>query len=139
MTEPIGRFTATGTIGRGLEEAPVLRQGLGLTWLLAAVGAGLMVETVRGLAAGTIEPRPQRRSLVPDAQSALLDFEVVINDYPRSRKVPDALLKMGYCNYSLKRWEAARVTLTRVQADYPETTAARLAGQYLQRMEAEGV
>jgi tol-pal system protein YbgF len=72
-------------------------------------------------------------------EQALHDFEVVINDYPRSRKVPDALLKMGYCNYSLKRWAAARVTLTRVQADYPETTAARLAGQYLQRMDSEGV
>ena len=72
-------------------------------------------------------------------EQALQDFEAVINDHPRSRKVPDALLKMGYCNYSLKRWAAARVTLTRVQADYPETTAARLAGQYLQRMDSEGV
>ena len=41
-------------------------------------------------------------------EQALADFEVVINDYPRSRKVPDALLKMGYCNYELKRWDAAR-------------------------------
>ncbi|MEO6572099.1 MAG: ABC transporter ATP-binding protein [Ilumatobacteraceae bacterium] len=40
MTEPMGRFSATSAIGRGLEEAPVLRQGLGLTWLLAALGAG---------------------------------------------------------------------------------------------------
>ncbi len=40
MIEPIGRFSATTTIGRGLEEAPVLRQGLGVTWLLAAIGAG---------------------------------------------------------------------------------------------------
>ena len=40
MTEPIGPFSATSTIGRGLEEAPVLRQGLALTWLLAAAGAG---------------------------------------------------------------------------------------------------
>jgi putative ABC transport system ATP-binding protein len=40
MTEPMGRFSATTTIGRGLEEAPILRQGLGLTWLLAAIGAG---------------------------------------------------------------------------------------------------
>ena len=40
MTEPIGRFSAVNAIGRGLEEAPVLRQGLGVTWLLAAVGAG---------------------------------------------------------------------------------------------------
>jgi tol-pal system protein YbgF len=72
-------------------------------------------------------------------EQALADFEVVINNYARSRKVPDALLKMGYCNYSLKRWDAARAMLSRVQADYPETTAARLAGQYLTRMASEGV
>jgi len=70
---------------------------------------------------------------------ALAEFEVVINDFPRSRKVPDALLKMGYCNYELKRWDVARESLRRVQADYPETTAARLAGQRLTRMEEEGV
>ncbi len=40
MTEPMGRFTAVGAIGRGLDEAPVLRQGLGLTWIIAAFGAG---------------------------------------------------------------------------------------------------
>jgi putative ABC transport system ATP-binding protein len=34
-----GRFSAVHTINRGLQEAPVLRQGLGLTWCLAAVGA----------------------------------------------------------------------------------------------------
>jgi len=34
------RLTATSTIGRGLSEAPILRQGLGVTWLFAAVGAG---------------------------------------------------------------------------------------------------
>jgi len=70
---------------------------------------------------------------------ALTEFEVVINDYPRSRKVPDALLKMGYCNYELKRWDSSRASLARVQAEYPETTAARLAGQRLKRMEEEGV
>jgi putative ABC transport system ATP-binding protein len=40
MTEPTGPYSATTAIGRGLEEAPVLRQGLGITWLLAAIGAG---------------------------------------------------------------------------------------------------
>jgi putative ABC transport system ATP-binding protein len=40
VTEPIGRFSAVHAIGRGLQEAPVLRQGLGVTWLIAAVGAG---------------------------------------------------------------------------------------------------
>ena len=72
-------------------------------------------------------------------EQALRDFQVVVDDHPRSSKVPDALLKMGFCNYNLQRWDAARVTLTRVQSDYPDTTAARLAGQYLNRMESEGV
>ena len=72
-------------------------------------------------------------------EQALRDFQRVIDDHPRSSKVPDALLKMGFCNYNLKRWDAARIALKRVQADYPETTAARLAGQYLSRMESEGV
>ncbi|CAN5824652.1 ABC transporter ATP-binding protein [soil metagenome] len=39
MTEPLGRFSAVHTIGRGLDAAPVLRQGLGVTWCYAAVGA----------------------------------------------------------------------------------------------------
>ena len=72
-------------------------------------------------------------------EQALKDFSVVIDKYPRSSKVPDALLKTGYCNYSLKRWGAAREALTRVQSDYPTTTAARLADQYLKRMQTEGV
>jgi putative ABC transport system ATP-binding protein len=46
ILEPSGRFatpptqrSAVHTIGRGLEEVPVLRHGLGVTWLLAAIGA----------------------------------------------------------------------------------------------------
>lgn len=72
-------------------------------------------------------------------EKALADFAVVIENYPASSKVPDALLKMGYCNYSLGRWDDARSTLTRVQSEYPTTTAARLADQYLKRMQSEGV
>lgn len=69
---------------------------------------------------------------------ALKEFTVVVNDYPRSRKVPDALLKMGFCSYELKRWDDARASLSRVQADFADTTAARLAEQRLQRMSEEG-
>ena len=70
---------------------------------------------------------------------ALQEFEAVIETYPDSSKVPDALLKIGYCNYELRQWDAARGFLARVQSDYPETTAAMLAGQRLQRMQEEGV
>ena len=72
-------------------------------------------------------------------ERALREFGVVIEKFQRSRKVPDALLKMGYCNYELKRWDQARASLKQVQTEYPETTAARLAGQRLQRMDEEGV
>jgi len=71
-------------------------------------------------------------------EQALQQFQVVIDDYPRSRKVPDALLKIGYCNYELQHWAAARAALKRVQSDYSDTTAARLAEQRLVRMDDEG-
>ena len=70
---------------------------------------------------------------------ALKHFQVVISKYPRSRKIPDALLKIGYSNYELERWDAARGALNRLlQDDYKETTAARLAEQRLNRLDDEG-
>jgi len=74
-------------------------------------------------------------------ENALKEFQVVISKFPRSRKVPDALLKIGYSNYELERWDSARgalVTLTREDSDYADTTAARLAEQRLKRMDDEG-
>ncbi len=70
-------------------------------------------------------------------ENALKEFQVVINKHPRSRKVPDALLKIGYANYELERWDAARTSLGMVQSEYPDTTAARLAEQRLKRMDDE--
>jgi tol-pal system protein YbgF len=69
---------------------------------------------------------------------ALREFQVVIDRFPRSRKVPDALLKMGYCNYELGNWDQARAALSRVQREFADTTAARLAEQWLTRMTDEG-
>ncbi len=72
-------------------------------------------------------------------KSALTSFRLVIDDYPQSSKVADALLKVGYCNYELEHWDAAKESLARVQEDFANTTAARLAAQRLKRMESEGV
>jgi tol-pal system protein YbgF len=69
---------------------------------------------------------------------ALRQFEVVISQYPRSRKIPDALLKIGYSNYELKRYDAARTALGRVLSDHTDTTAARLAEQRLKLIADEG-
>jgi len=73
-----------------------------------------------------------------DFKSALPAFDKVVEGYPSSRKIPDALLKIGYCHYELEQWSEAKRTLTGVTENYPETTAARLARQRLAQMQSEG-
>jgi tol-pal system protein YbgF len=70
-------------------------------------------------------------------EAALPQFQKVIDEHPRSGKLPDALLKVGYCNYELKRWDAARMALREVARMFPDTTAARLANERLQVIEKE--
>lgn len=70
-------------------------------------------------------------------KQALPEFQLVLKRYPDSRKIPDALLKIGYCNYELGRHADARKALSEVVARFPETTAARLASQRLDRMKSE--
>lgn len=69
--------------------------------------------------------------------TALLTFQTVVDRYPDSTKLPDALLKIGFCSYELQQWDAAREALTRVAREFPETTAARLASQRLERLVQE--
>ena len=69
---------------------------------------------------------------------ALKSFRTVVDKYPASRKMPDALLKIGYCNYELKNFPEARTALSQVVQQYADTTAARLASQRLAKMEGEG-
>ncbi|NIW25524.1 MAG: tetratricopeptide repeat protein, partial [Gammaproteobacteria bacterium] len=51
----------------------------------------------------------------------------------------DALLKIGFCNYELSQWDQARAALERVVREFPDTTAARLATQRLERMAQDQV
>jgi tol-pal system protein YbgF len=71
-------------------------------------------------------------------QSALPEFQKVVDNYPQSAKLPDALLKVGYCQIELGNREAARTALQQVMRQYPDTTAARLASQRLDRLSQEG-
>ena len=64
-------------------------------------------------------------------------FQRVVDKYPQSRKVPDALLKIGFCRYELKMWDSARVILLQVTSQYGDTPAGRLAQQRLDKMAAE--
>ncbi len=69
--------------------------------------------------------------------TALPTFQLVVDRYPDSIKLPDALLKIGFCNYELQQWDAARNALARVAREFPDTTAARLASQRLDRLVQE--
>lgn len=69
---------------------------------------------------------------------ALDEFGKVVNGYPNSAKLPDALLKMGYIHYEQGDWKAARENLQAVTQRFPDSTAARLASERLQRMDREG-
>ncbi len=70
----------------------------------------------------------------PDALAA---FQRVIENFPSSRKVPDALLKVGFCDDELKQYAAARDALDQVITQYPDSAAAPFAKQRLQKMTAE--
>jgi TolA-binding protein len=60
-----------------------------------------------------------------------------VENYPGSRKVPDALLKIGYCDYELKDYPAARDALTQVTTKFASSSSATLAQQRLDKMAAE--
>jgi tol-pal system protein YbgF len=71
-------------------------------------------------------------------ETALEAFNQVLEQYPNSRKTPDAMLKAGFCKAELGRKDDARATLESVVEQYPDSTAARLASQRLDRLRAEG-
>ena len=70
-------------------------------------------------------------------EAALEAFGVVLDEHPNSRKAPDALLKIGFSQYELQRFGDARASLESVVEQYPDTTAARLANQRLDRMRSQ--
>ncbi|WP_340123648.1 tol-pal system protein YbgF [Methylobacter svalbardensis] len=66
-----------------------------------------------------------------DVDLARKAFNDMVEKYPDSTKVPDALLKLGYIEVEQKNTVKAREYLTRVTVDFPSSTAARLAAKKL--------
>jgi tol-pal system protein YbgF len=69
---------------------------------------------------------------VKDYKNALMEFRATIETYPRGNKVPDALLKVGYCYSALGQVEKARAVLEQVVNLYPKTEPAALAAKRLE-------
>jgi tol-pal system protein YbgF len=68
-----------------------------------------------------------------DYVRALAEFRAVIEVYPRGNKVPDALLKVGYCYQAMGQGEEARAVLEQVVTLYPKSEPAALAAERLER------
>ena len=70
-----------------------------------------------------------------DIESAQAAFNKVVELYPNSPKVPDALLKLGYIEFDQKNLAKARDYLTRVTVNYSGSTAAHLAAKKLMQID----
>ena len=66
---------------------------------------------------------------------ALVEFEKVVDRYPRGNKLPDALLKVGYCQAQLGKRADAIAILRRLVRSYPASGPAVLAKSKLEELQ----
>jgi tol-pal system protein YbgF len=69
-----------------------------------------------------------------DFDSAAATFRAVGEQFPKSAKVPDALLKLGLTQIDQKKLTDAHATLTQVVQRYPGTDVAKTAASRLQNL-----
>lgn len=66
----------------------------------------------------------------PDLEKSRQSFTQVVTMYPTHQKVPDALYKLGVVYDRMGEQDQARTYFTRVQSEYGDSPAARLARSY---------
>jgi tol-pal system protein YbgF len=101
------------------------------------------VEILRGLAAaypnGALADNTQywlgeAYYVTQEYDHAAAAFQGVISNWPNSRKVPDAMLKLGYTQAEQNKLPAARATLSQLVARHPDSDAAKLATERLAKL-----
>ena len=70
-----------------------------------------------------------------DYKSALVEFRKVVDNHPQGNKVPDALLKVGYCYSQLAEVDKAKQVWQQVLQVYPKSNPAALAATKLSELE----
>ncbi len=65
---------------------------------------------------------------------AVKDYQTLINQYPKSPKRADALLKIGYSQFELKSFAKAEDVLNKLIQTYPGTTEAGQAESLLRKI-----
>ena len=67
---------------------------------------------------------------------ALKEFEEVLTEFPNSGKIPEALLKKGFCYFELDKVEKSKQLLKSVVSQYPDSSVSRLAAQKLEMIDS---
>jgi TolA-binding protein len=65
---------------------------------------------------------------------AIKDYQKLIDKYPKSPKLAEAMLKIGYSQYELKNYKQAESTLKNLAQNYPGTTEAGQAQNLIQKI-----
>jgi len=60
----------------------------------------------------------------------------VLDGFPASQKVPEALMKVGLCQLQQKQTDQGKATLQKVISAYPASNAANLAKQRLDSLKS---
>jgi len=69
----------------------------------------------------------------PDPEAARQSFMLLLDQYPGNAKEPDALYKLGRVHYIKGNRDRSREFLDRVIRQYPESSAAGLAKEFIQQ------
>lgn len=115
----------------------------------AAMKAGRYEEAARGfetyLAKYPRGPRADNATYwLGEAQYMQQQYEVAlksfqaVSKFPESRRLAEAMLKVGYCQYELKAFKNARTTFQKVVSTYPESDAAAQARMRIEKLNSEG-
>jgi tol-pal system protein YbgF len=66
---------------------------------------------------------------------AILEFQKVVKNFPRSDKVPASVLKQGYCFFESKEYVDAKAFLQKVVSQYPSSEEASKAREKIQQID----
>jgi tol-pal system protein YbgF len=66
-----------------------------------------------------------------DPEAARQSFMLLLNEYPQNAKIPDALFKLGRVQFVKGNSAGARDFLNRVIREYPDSSAAALARDFI--------
>lgn len=69
-----------------------------------------------------------------DFKQAITDYQMLIDHYPQSPKVAEAMLKLGYSRWELKAVIGAKTVLDQLVAKYPNSAEAKQAQPLLEKL-----